>query len=132
MATIMLHCTPAGMLSIATLTQELKSKQPDLPQAVAHDLEAAGWVSQGEGGCLQLHSDVSAAADGTTLHERCESQEADLTFAVPGLTITSFHLDQLRASRRVLPGVRHAWLVQEVTEPGLLQVGGKGGKAGGR
>jgi hypothetical protein len=33
-------------------------------------------------------------------------------FAVPGLTLTSFHLDQLRLSLELLPGVRHGWLVQ--------------------
>ncbi|KAK9818370.1 hypothetical protein WJX72_011521 [[Myrmecia] bisecta] len=71
---------------------ELKSKQADLPSVVAQVLQGSGWL------------DFSAS--GPEQHP----------FHVPGLTITSFHLHQLQRSLRVLPGVRHGWLVQEITD----------------
>ncbi|GIL43774.1 hypothetical protein Vafri_1398 [Volvox africanus] len=37
-------------------------------------------------------------------------------FDVPGLTITSFHLDQLRQSLQLLPEITHGWLVHELTD----------------
>ncbi len=58
--------------------QELKSTQEGLPAAAAAELAAAGWLKNGIAG---------------------EREEG--TWAVPGLTITSFHLDQLRASLKV-------------------------------
>eukprot|EP00884_Botryococcus_braunii_P013309 jgi/Botrbrau1/2197/Bobra.101_2s0028.1 len=68
---------------------ELKSEQPELAGAVAQLLAGAGWLLLALGGG---------------------------PWEVPGLTITSFHLPQLLASKQALPqGVRHAWLVQELT-----------------
>ena len=58
--------------------QELKTAQPQLPDTVAKAVEATGWLQYA-------------------------STSRDETFAVPGLTLTSFHLKQLRALRLVIP-----------------------------
>ena len=55
---------------------ELKNEQPELPSVVAAELLAAGWVVGAE-----------AAKGGS--------------FCAPGLTITSFHLEQLERARTV-------------------------------
>ena len=39
--------------------------------------------------------------------------------AVPGLTLTSFHVEQLYRSRRLLPDVPHGWLLTRITEADL-------------
>ncbi|GLC41432.1 hypothetical protein PLESTF_000290600 [Pleodorina starrii] len=49
--------------------------------------------------------------DGHSLHHHPHPD-----FAVPGLTITSFHLEQLHRSLTLLPGVTHGWLVHELTD----------------
>jgi glycerophosphoryl diester phosphodiesterase len=38
---------------------------------------------------------------------------------VPGFTVTSFHIEQLFRSRRLLPGVAHGWLLGAITEADL-------------
>ena len=62
---------------------ELKSEQPRLPRAVAGLVERHGWLK---------------AASGDPE-------------AVPGLTVISFHLEQLGRSQVFMPEVRHGWLV---------------------
>ena len=59
------------------IIQELKSQQPGLPAAVAEALQAAGWLEN------------TAVSQGGTAAD---------AFAAPGLTITSFHIEQLRRS----------------------------------
>mmetsp|Transcript_212 Transcript_212/g.625 ORF Transcript_212/g.625 Transcript_212/m.625 type:complete len:248 (-) Transcript_212:58-801(-) len=81
--------------ALVHLHVELKSQQEGLPAAVAAAVkQEAAWLRS-----LTLH----APADTTN------------AFRVPGLTITSFHLPQLLRSLKELPGVRHGWLVQEIT-----------------
>lgn len=77
--------------------QELKSKQEQLPAAVATLVRQHGW-----------HALVPAGAGG---------QSAAHSWDVPGLTITSFHLQQLQASKQVgLAAVtactEHMWQLQ--------------------
>lgn len=81
---------------------ELKSTQPRLANAVKCELEKSGWLAD-----LQ-QADAS----------HCHAASHRLS-CVPGLTITSFHLDQLQKSIELLPGVQHGWLIQEITEPVL-------------
>ncbi len=68
--------------------QELKSTQPGLPQAVATHLKLSGWLAD-EG--------VAMVQD-QQQHQRGSAQGLG---GVPGLTITSFHLQQLCASVHV-------------------------------
>ena len=63
-------------MHLAAWMQELKTAQPELPDKVADALAAADW--------LQYH--------GTP---------CDKLFLVPGLTLTSFHLQQLQRLRSV-------------------------------
>ncbi|MEX0763274.1 MAG: glycerophosphodiester phosphodiesterase family protein [Dehalococcoidia bacterium] len=71
---------------------ELKSMEPELPAKVAALLIATGWLNV------------------------ADSDE----FGVPGLTVTSFHIDQLHRSRRVLPpNVRHGWLLRAIDDTTL-------------
>ena len=65
---------------------ELKSEEQELAPRVADLLRKHGWVESSKG----------------------EPYEA------PGLTITSFRLEQLGRSLTVLPGVRHCWLVERL------------------
>ena len=77
--------------------QELKSAQPELPAAVAEALRAAGWADAD-----------GAEADRRTCTRNnhriekvvapADSRGGSSDFDVPGLTITSFHLAQLRRS----------------------------------
>jgi hypothetical protein len=69
--------------------QELKSTQAQLPAAVAAAMAACGWLNERGRPTSGSRSDAAA-------------QPAN-AFAVPGLTITSFHLGQLQASAEVLP-----------------------------
>lgn len=85
---------------------ELKSTQPALPSAVAAKLRDCGWITAES---LVGHAPADAASAAGSSH-------AAASFAVPGLTITSFHLQQLHASMQLLPGVRHGWLVQRIDE----------------
>jgi hypothetical protein len=123
-----------AFLGRAHLHIELKSKQADLPKAVSLALHPTGWV--GEDGAptpAALGSSPCSSGDkhqhrklqdseGGTGQTLPEVQEDSGAWVAPGLTITSFHLQQLKSSKALLPGVRHAWLVQEVT-PEVLQVG---------
>ena len=65
---------------------ELKSTQPELPEKVSALLERYGW----------------------------RYGWADEPGAVPGVTLSSFHIRQLRRSRSLMPGVRHGWLVRQI------------------
>ncbi len=67
----------------AHLYIELKSGQPELPRALADLLAQYGWLQSARG-----------APDN-----------------VPGLTLVSFHLGQLKRSLAIMPDIRHAWLV---------------------
>lgn len=69
--------------------QELKSTQPQLPAAVATALKACGWLDEDGKSAHGPVFDANAAADPQT------------AFAIPGLTITSFHLQMLRTSMLV-------------------------------
>ncbi len=56
---------------------------------------------------------AAESADTTTSGSGSSCGAAAALGRAPGLTITSFHLDQLVTSRRLLPAVQHAWLIQE-------------------
>jgi hypothetical protein len=79
----------------ALTTQELKSKQVALPGAVAQLLQTHGWATPPSQCTAAQHQRPQQAAGNTA--------SAGL-FAVPGLTITSFHLEQLQASKQVCVG----------------------------
>ncbi len=66
---------------------ELKSSQPDLAEASKKSLETWGWLDQ--------HTGNSTA---------------------PGVTISSFHYEQLERSVQVMPSIAHGWLVQKVDD----------------
>lgn len=73
---------------------ELKSEQEDLPKVAASILNRyPEWLAS-----VETHSTPSTV------------------FPVPGLTVTSFHSQQLARSLQELPRVRHGWLVQELTD----------------
>jgi glycerophosphoryl diester phosphodiesterase len=72
---------------------ELKSREVELPSKVAALLLRHGWLG-------------FAARD---------------PFEVPGLTITSFSLDQLVRSVELLPEVRHGWLVGQIDDAVVLR-----------
>lgn len=65
---------------------ELKSRDEELAPKVAALLKKHGWVEDGGG----------------------------RPYGVPGVTITSFHLEQLGRSLMVLPEVRHQWLLRKL------------------
>jgi glycerophosphoryl diester phosphodiesterase len=73
----------------ARLHLELKSAEQELAEVVAPLLRAHGW----------------AAATGPD--------------EVPGLTVTSFHVEQLHRSRALLPGVPHGWLLTRINRVDL-------------
>lgn len=83
--------------------QELKSQQPELVPAVHALLQEYGWIDPQQKDCRSGTED-----------ENC--------LEVPGLTITSAHIEQLRTSKHHLPHVRHGWLVQDMSTE-VLQVG---------
>jgi hypothetical protein len=68
-------------------TKELKSGEQQLPSSVEAALRACGWLNE--------HG--KPAYDGATV----AAAHPDDAFAVPGLTITSFHLQQLQACIQV-------------------------------
>jgi glycerophosphoryl diester phosphodiesterase len=79
---------------------ELKSRQPGLARAVLDALERTGWRADLEEAAAQ-----AAAAAGGRAEGRAEPQQEPQQHAasvegacgsVPGLTLTSFHLEQLR------------------------------------
>lgn len=90
--------------------QELKSQQPELAARVAEQLVAAGWVAAGGGTLLPeaVGSGRTAAADVTAAGGGAGSDGGSVQghaprhehFAAAGLTITSFHLQQLMRSRK--------------------------------
>ncbi|WIA15009.1 hypothetical protein OEZ85_001712 [Tetradesmus obliquus] len=107
---------------------ELKSQQPQLPVAVASLLQQYGWLET----CLAPQTDSAAAAHpqqgstgsaagspGSAAAQAAAcgggGGAAAAAFSVPGITITSFHLQQLQASKQLLPSVQHGWLIQEVS-----------------
>ncbi|KAG2436206.1 hypothetical protein HXX76_006518 [Chlamydomonas incerta] len=102
---------------------ELKSQQPELAARVAEQLVAAGWVAAGGTSMLPEAAVASAGPagaaatatddDGGSLHRQAPCHAH---FCAAGLTITSFHLQQLTRSRQVLPGLVHGWLVHELTK----------------
>ncbi|PNW87201.1 hypothetical protein CHLRE_02g113050v5 [Chlamydomonas reinhardtii] len=112
--------------SRAHIHLELKSQQPELAARVAEQLVAAGWVAAGGGTLLPeaVGSGRTAAADVTAAGGGAGSDGGSVQghaprhehFAAAGLTITSFHLQQLMRSRKVLPGLVHGWLIHELTE----------------
>eukprot|EP00892_Ulva_mutabilis_P001345 jgi/Ulvmu1/11210/UM072_0047.1 len=77
---------------------ELKSSQSQLPQKVAE------VIQQNMQPCWQ------------------QGQAWD----APGLTITSSNLSHLQRSIKLLPGVRHAWLIQEVSDEVLAEAKNSG------
>ena len=95
------HCRIPSLLEVlgkyrhrAHIHIELKSEQQGLPNAVCEILKSSGWIE-----------DLTA------------SQSDDLNLdCTPGITITSFHLDQLKASLRLLPSIIHGWLVQSLDD----------------
>lgn len=64
---------------------ELKSKQPELAATALKSLKQWGWLNQ--------HTGDSIA---------------------PGITISSFHIEQLKRSIALMPNIAHGWLVQKI------------------
>jgi glycerophosphoryl diester phosphodiesterase len=73
----------------ARLHLELKSGEQELPRVVVDLLRQRGWAT---------------ATD---------------TDVVPGLTVTSFHVEQLYRSRQLISSVQHGWLLTRITEADL-------------
>ncbi|MDA1278908.1 MAG: glycerophosphodiester phosphodiesterase family protein [Chloroflexi bacterium] len=69
---------------------ELKSTQPALAETAMKSLDQWGWLDQ--------HTGDSVA---------------------PGLTISSFHLEQLARSIAVMPNIAHGWLLQKIDKSSL-------------
>eukprot|EP00878_Enallax_costatus_P021742 GHUV01023033.1.p1 GENE.GHUV01023033.1~~GHUV01023033.1.p1 ORF type:complete len:287 (+),score=73.28 GHUV01023033.1:40-900(+) len=101
---------------------ELKSQQQQLPASAASLIQQYGWDKL-YSNAPQLPDSATPAAGADTQAEQTESQHArqlhqrvHSSFQVPGITITSFHLKQLQASKTLLPRIPHGWLIQEVTQ----------------
>ena len=69
---------------------ELKSREQDLAEKVAPLLKAHGLLDN-----------------------------SNVEYEAPGLTITSFAIEQLFRSRQVMPNVRHGWLLTSITATDL-------------
>ena len=69
---------------------ELKSTQPELAATTRKSLEKWGWLDQ--------HTGDSVA---------------------PGLTISSFHIEQLERSIAIMPEIAHGWLLQKIDKTSL-------------
>jgi glycerophosphoryl diester phosphodiesterase len=69
---------------------ELKSREQDLAERVAPLLKAHGLLNS-----------------------------SDVEYKAPGLTITSFAIEQLYRSRQLMPDVRHGWLLSAITPTDL-------------
>ena len=69
---------------------ELKSKEPELSELAYKSLEKWGWLDQSTGG-----------------------------YESPGLTMTSFHYEQLERSIALMPNIAHGWLVQNLDKQTL-------------
>lgn len=93
--------------TLPRVSQELKSKQLNLVAAVHQQLQKGGWIK---------------TTNGSPLNQIPGAPGSDGCFQVPGLTITSAHIEQLQKSKEALPHVRHAWLVQEMDKE-VLKVG---------
>ncbi|KAK9833564.1 hypothetical protein WJX81_006451 [Elliptochloris bilobata] len=131
------------LLAGAHLHLELKFKQPLLPTRVVEALRAAGYIpsaaaqlghlqsspAESTGRDLEGAEPRTQASDGAATSAGCRI-EGRGTFGVPGLTITSFHLDQLQRSLKLLPHVRHAWLVQELDDGVLATAAAAAAAAG--
>ncbi|MCH8910273.1 MAG: hypothetical protein IH867_05980 [Chloroflexi bacterium] len=76
---------------------ELKSTQPELAATVMKSLEQWGWFNQ--------HTGDSIA---------------------PGVTISSFHLEQLERSIALMPHIAHGWLLQKIDRASLQAATGLG------
>eukprot|EP00798_Chlamydomonas_sp_ICE-L_P015306 gene15305-21391_t len=87
------HFETDVQLTLDGVCTELKSEQPELPKVVADLIKSSGWLDDPE---------VPLGA-------------VPKLGGVPGITITSFHLHQAEASKKLLPDVRHAWLCQELS-----------------
>ncbi|KAG1677821.1 hypothetical protein FOA52_008585 [Chlamydomonas sp. UWO 241] len=114
---------------------ELKSRQVGLAAAVAGELERSGWLSdldplQQQQQQQQAQQQQQQAQQASSSSPRpCAGHDGQAAAApaaataageelvrAPGLTVTSFHLEQLARSIAALPGhIRHGWLVQEMT-----------------
>ena len=70
---------------------ELKSAQPDLAATSMRSLKQWGWLDQ--------HTDDSVA---------------------PGVTISSFHFEQLERSTALMPNIGHGWLLQKIDKASLV------------
>ncbi|GLI69906.1 hypothetical protein VaNZ11_014613 [Volvox africanus] len=58
--------------------------------------------------------DAAGPAEAPVVNQLSSHPHRD--FDVPGLTITSFHLNQLCQSLQLLPDITHGWLVHELTD----------------
>lgn len=125
-------CCHADVPLLTYCLQELKSQQPQLPVAVASLLQQYGWLET----CLAPQTDSAAAAHpqqgstgsaagspGSAAAQAAAcgggGGAAAAAFSVPGITITSFHLQQLQASKQVRCSVctlcQHKLSVKRVT-----------------
>jgi glycerophosphoryl diester phosphodiesterase len=76
---------------------ELKSTQSELPATVMKSLKRWGWLDQ--------HTGDSVA---------------------PGVTISSFHFEQLERSIALMPAIAHGWLLQKIDRVSLTAATGLG------
>ena len=76
---------------------ELKSAQPELAATTMKSLRQWGWLDQ--------HTGDSIA---------------------PGVTISSFHFEQLERSIALMPGIAHGWLLQKIDKAALRAATGLG------
>jgi hypothetical protein len=105
--------TPAALGSSHSGSDGQQQQQPVQGRGEGESQTSARLDSHSSSEAKRARTDA-----GQTSSEVAEDSGA---WAAPGLTITSFHLQQLQASRALLPHVRHAWLVQEVT-PEVIKV----------
>lgn len=93
------------------VTQELKSQQQQLPAAVASIIQQHGWDTCCTTAChlpdVTGTEAARAAAAGLQAEQAARQHQEQLpqhlhsSFHSPGFTITSFHLQQLQASKQV-------------------------------
>ncbi|GBG00212.1 glycerophosphodiester phosphodiesterase [Raphidocelis subcapitata] len=95
---------PAAAAAAAAAGAAEPGPEGGVPRAAAASAAAPAEGEAARGG--------AAAAAAAAAQEEGDWPGAALG-EVPGLTLTSFHLEQLRRSKELLPGVRHAWLLQE-------------------
>ncbi len=73
---------------------ELKSMQSNLPLCVVSSLDDNGWL---------------------------ENTTKDV-ISVPGISIFSFHLEQIRRSKLLIPQISHCWLIRRLDSPAVETV----------